>query len=139
VRSDIATVRVQLTPDTQPLDLSIAHVDLYFFFEIDIAILGLELYATDIALTTAQDVMFRLGRSYPAYWEPTGQAGHCPSTVEFIAKSGQTVAASDYEDREFEMVFRERKRAAKKSSPTAANCALYYTLAVGHRSRGEHC
>ena len=73
-----------LTPDTQPLDLSVAHVDLYFFFEIDIAILALELFTDDIPLAAAQDVMFRLGRAYPAYWEPTGQAGHCPSKVEFV-------------------------------------------------------
>ena len=99
-RSDITTVRVHLTRDAKPLDLSVAHVDLYFFFEIDIAILALELFTNDIALAAAQDVMFRLGRAYPAYWEPTGQAGHCPSKVEFVTRDGRTVATSDYEARE---------------------------------------
>jgi hypothetical protein len=112
-RSDIATVRVQVTPGTQPLDLSVAHVDLYFFFEIDIAILALELFANDISLSTAQELMFRLGRAYPAYWEPTGQAGHCPSKVELIAKSGLTVATSDYEEREKFLSHVCTKRAAR--------------------------
>ena len=99
-RSDIATLRVHLTRDAQPLDLSVAHIDLYFFFEIDIAILALEVFTDEIPLAAAQDVMFRLGRAYPAYWEPTGQAGHCPSKVEFVTRDGRTVATSDYEDRE---------------------------------------
>ncbi len=99
-RADIAKLRVVLTPDTPAVDLKVAHVDLYFFFEIDIAILALEVYADDIPLKAAQDVMFRLGRAYPAYWEDTGQAGHCPSKVEFIGQDGRALVASDYGERE---------------------------------------
>ncbi|RUO97427.1 CorA family divalent cation transporter [Hyphomicrobium sp.] len=99
-RTDITAVRVVLTPGSKPVTLNIAHVDLYFFYEIDVAILALELYSDDINLAEVQDVMFRLGRTHPAYWEPSGAAGHCPVKVEFLSGDGAVVVASDYDDRE---------------------------------------
>ncbi len=76
------------------------HVDFYFIFEIDIAILAFEAWTSDITLETAQDLMFRLGRAYPAFWGDNGQGGHCPSKVELISHDGQTLSMSDYENRE---------------------------------------
>jgi hypothetical protein len=61
-RTDVATARVVLTPGAKPVELKVAHVDLYFFFEIDVAILALELYSDDISLADVHDVLFRLGR-----------------------------------------------------------------------------
>jgi hypothetical protein len=40
-RSDIARIRVELAQGAAPIELKIAHVDLYFFFEIDLAMLAL--------------------------------------------------------------------------------------------------
>ena len=54
------------------------HVDLYFFFDIDIAILALEVAADNLTLSVAQEALFRFGRAYPAYWEKDGRGGHCP-------------------------------------------------------------
>ena len=135
-RSDITTVRVHLTRDAKPLDLSVAHVDLYFFFEIDIAILALELFTNDIALAAAQDVMFRLGRAYPAYWEPTGQAGHCPSKVEFVTRDGRTVATSDYEDREKFLTHVCAKREARSAHRGALAVSIAASSAAPFRSSG---
>ncbi len=112
-RADVTKVRVALTPDAKPLDLDVAHVDLYFFYEIDVAILALELHADDVPLAAAQDALFRLGRAHPAYWEPSGAAGHCPSKVEFIAKDGRTLSTSDYENREKFLTQVCEKRAAR--------------------------
>jgi hypothetical protein len=98
-RTDIASLRVELTAGADPIQLGVVHADLYFFFEIDIAILAIEIYADDISLADAQEVMFRLGRTHPAYWEKNGAAGHCPAKVEFLSKSGEVLAASDYENR----------------------------------------
>lgn len=113
-RSDIAAVRVQLTPGATPVELKVAHVDLYFFFEIDVAILALELHSDDISLADVQDVMFRLGRTHPAYWEKdSGVAGHCPVKVEFLGNQGEVLAASDYEDREKFLTQVCSKRAAR--------------------------
>ena len=98
-RNDIASVRVVLTEGADAIDLSVAHVDLYFFYDIDVAILVLEVFANDIPLPVAQDVMLRLGRAYPAWWEKSGAPGHCPASVAWIAQSGAVLSTSDYSDR----------------------------------------
>ena len=113
-RSDISALRVVLTPDSEPVELKVAHIDLYFFYEIDVAILALELSCDDISLADVQDVMFRLGRTHPAYWEKdTGLAGHCPVKVEFLSDAGEVLVASDYEKRERFLAQVCSKRAAR--------------------------
>ncbi len=99
-RSDIVQARVALNEGEEPILLDIKHIDLYFFFDIDIVILALEIFRDDIALSTAQHLMFRFGRAYPAYWEKDGRGGHCPWKVEWISQSGDIIAVSDYERRE---------------------------------------
>ena len=98
-RCDIAAVRVTLTAGAAPIIFKIAHVDLYFFYDIDLAALALEVSCNDISLAAAQDAMFRLGRAYPAYWDADGNAGHCPVLVEWLAADGSVLSRSDYEDR----------------------------------------
>ena len=99
-RNDVTRARVTLEQGDTPLVFDIAHVDLYFFFDIDIIILALEVYCEDIELETAQEFMFRFGRAYPAYWEQSGRGGHCPWKVEWLSPGGDIVATSDYERRE---------------------------------------
>ena len=96
-RRDVAEVRVTLTRDASPITLKVLHVDLYFFFDIDVAILAIEVSADNLALTAAQEIMFRLGRAYPAYWQADGTPGHCPWRVEWLDADGRVLAVSDYE------------------------------------------
>lgn len=111
-RSDIARARVTLNKGDEPVTLNVVHVDLYFFFDIDIAILALEVSADDIVFSTAQNLMFRFGRAYPAYWEAEdGRGGHCPWKVEWLAADGRVLAQSDYENREKFLSFVCRHRA----------------------------
>ncbi len=94
-----------LSKGDEPITLKIAHVDLYFFFDIDIAILALEVYVDDIKFETAQNLMFRFGRAYPAYWETKdGRGGHCPGRWSGWRPSGRVLAASDYQNREVPLV-----------------------------------
>src|SRR5262245_14254308 len=58
-RNDISRVRVTLDKGDTPIMLEIAHIDLYFFFDIDIAILALEVVTNDIALERVQELLFR--------------------------------------------------------------------------------
>jgi hypothetical protein len=109
-RTDVGRVRVQLAPEDRPLVFDVAHVDLCFFYDIDLAMLAVELYADDLPLRTAQDAMFRLGRAYPAYWEENGQAGHCPWRTEWLSADGRVLAASDYENRAKYLAFTCRHR-----------------------------
>ncbi|MGE0022084.1 MAG: CorA family divalent cation transporter [Hyphomicrobium sp.] len=110
-RSDVTGARVVLNEGDAPVMLKIAHVDLYFFFDIDIALLAVEVCADDIAFETAQSLMFRFGRAYPAYWEEDGRGGHCPWKVEWLGADGGVLAASDYENREKFLSFVCRHRA----------------------------
>ena len=99
-RCDIAAVRVTLTAAAAPIVFEIAHVDLYFFYDIDVAALALEVSCNDIPMAAAQDAMFRLGRAYPAYWDADGNAGQCPVLVEWLARDGTVLSRSDYENRD---------------------------------------
>lgn len=112
-RTDIAGLRVTLRPDAEPVDLKIAHVDLHFFYDIDVAILAVEFFADAIALATAQDIMYRLGRLYPAFWHSDGSPGHCAAKTEWLSKTGVVLAASDFEDRKSYLAHVGRYRSAR--------------------------
>ena len=99
-RSDVKRVRCTFADPQRPvLVLEVAHVDLYFFYDLDVTVLTIELYGSDLDLQVVQDLMFRFGRAYPVYWEADGSGGHCLQRVEWLAADGSVLAASDYEDR----------------------------------------
>lgn len=98
-RHDIAHMRIVLDEQTPPLLFQIAHVDLYFFYDIDIIIPVVEFFANDLPLALAEEVLFKVGRAYPAFWEADGRGGECPHRVEWLSATGEMLAASDYEDR----------------------------------------
>jgi hypothetical protein len=99
-RQDVAQVRIHFPGGGAPVIYDIAHVDLYFFYDIDIAILVVEIAGEHVALQQALDTLYRFGRAYPTHWEPSGRGGHCPGRVEWISHEGAVLAASDYEDKE---------------------------------------
>ena len=76
-RHDIASVRVTARHGDQPIVLSIAHVDLYFFYDIDVVLLNVEVYSDDLTLPQAQELLYRFGRAYPAGWDERGDGLHC--------------------------------------------------------------
>ena len=99
-RRDIANVRVQARPWDAPLTLGIVHADLYFFFDVDLVLLNLEVSASDLPLRQAQELLYRFGRGYPGGWDDEGQAQHCMASVEWLAADGQVLARSDAQQRE---------------------------------------
>jgi len=98
-RRDIARMRVVLDEQTPALLFQVAHADLHFFYDLDIVILAVEFYTNDIPLLLAEDVLFKVGRTYPGFWEANGQGGQCPYRVEWLAADGEILAVSDYQDR----------------------------------------
>ena len=106
-RADVRAVRITLHRDSEPLQLQVAHVDLYFFFDLDIVVPAVEVFGTDLDLDleTAQDTLFRFGRAYPPYWEADGRGGHCPWRVEWIGPDGEVLSQSDYERRDKYVAF----------------------------------
>ena len=100
-RDDIAKVRMAF-PDapSAPVEFDVAHIDLYFFYDIDVVIPVVEIFAEDLPLARVLDTMFRFGRAYPNYWTHDGHGGHCVGYAEWLDADGEVVARSDYEQRE---------------------------------------
>jgi len=99
-RRDIAAVRVTARSGDAPITLAMIHVDLYFFFDVDVVMLNLEVGADALTLAQAHDVMYRLGRGYPPGWDANGEALHCMASVEWLAADGSVLAESDAQQRE---------------------------------------
>ena len=99
-RRDIAAVRVVAQPGEAPILLSVVHCDLYFFFDVDVVLLNLEVSADDLSLAQAQELLYRFGRAYPAGWDAEGVPLHCMSSVEWLGADGGVLARSDAQQRE---------------------------------------
>lgn len=110
-RRDVAMVRVMCPDGGAPIELDVAHVDLYFFYDIDVAILAVELAADGLPLARAQELLYRFGRAYPTHWTAKYEGGHCLSRAEWLSAEGKVLAVSDYENREKFLAHVNRYRA----------------------------
>jgi len=96
---DVSRVRLILYDDPNPIILEVAQANLLFFYDIDIIILVVEVVGRDLPLTVVQEILFKFGRTYPAFWESNGHAGQCFQRVEWLNSAGEILASSAYEDR----------------------------------------
>ena len=110
-REDVRQVRITLKAGQPAIALDVAHVDLYFFLDADIAMLAFEMSATDLPIDTVQDVLFRFGRAYPAFWNNRGEGGNCPHLVEWLGAHGDVLSVSDFSARSKYLQFVARNRA----------------------------
>ncbi len=94
-RHDIAAMRVVPRPGDAPITLEVVHIDLYFFYGVDIVLLNVELAANGLPLATAQELLYRGGRAFPAGWEPDGRPRHGLASCEWLGREGQLLCASD--------------------------------------------
>lgn len=99
-RRDVAKVRAVAREGDAPVELDIIHADLYFFFDVDLVLLNLEVAAHDLSLAQAQELLYRFGRGYPPGWDDAGRALHCLASVEWLAADGRVLAKSDAQDRD---------------------------------------
>ena len=99
-RRDVAQVRVVPRAGQPARLLRVVHIDLYFFFDIDVILLNVEVEANDLPLHDAQELLYRFGRAYPPGWDAAGQPLHCLSQVQWLDASGQVLAQSDAHQRE---------------------------------------
>ena len=99
-RHDIASLRLTLRKGQTPIELHIVHLDMYFFHDLDLIQLNLEVRARDLPLATVRDLLFRFGRAYPSGWEESGEGLHNVYLAEWIGHDGQVIARSDTERRE---------------------------------------
>ena len=99
-RKDVMQVRVTTQPGAAPITLDIVHTDLYFFLDVDLVLLNVEVSANDLTLRQAQECLYRFGRGYPAGWDKNGQALHCMANVEWLGPNGEVLSRSDAQNRE---------------------------------------
>ena len=99
-RHDVAQVRLVARPGDAPVLLDIVHIDLYFFFDVDVVLLNVEVGGDDLTLVQAQELMYRFGRAYPPGWDAQGHALHCMHDVEWLGAEGQVLARSDAQQRD---------------------------------------
>lgn len=97
-RTDIRKV-LMMFKDGAVHHFSVAHIDLYFFYDIDVVILAFEIQGEDLPLKRAQDVLFRFGRAFPAQWDEDHTAASCMRKVAWLDERGEVLASSDYEQR----------------------------------------
>ena len=112
-RSDVAALRAVTHPGAAPLTLDIAHVDLYFFLDIDLVLLNVEVSAADLSLAQAQDLLYRFGRGYPASWDADGNAQHCLHQAQWLDGQGRVLASSDANQKGLFMEHVSRHRAPR--------------------------
>jgi hypothetical protein len=115
-RNDVAAMRFTAKPGESPRTLSVAHIDLYFFYDTDVVLLNVEVYADNLLLHQAQDALYRFGRAYPTAWEESGQGVHCPHRVEWLGHDNRVLAVSDFEQREKYLAFVCAQRTARIAS-----------------------
>ena len=99
-RKDIAALRTVARPGDAPLTLRVAHIDLYFFFDVEVVLLNVELAADDLSLAQAQEQLYRFGRAYPAGWDAAGNPLHGMAGVEWLATDGSVLASARAQDQD---------------------------------------
>jgi len=115
-RKDVTKLRLLYPGEPEMFELNVAHIDLYFFYDLDVVILVVEISASDISFEQAQATLFRFGRSYPTFWKADGRGGHCLHKVEWLNAKGEVLSASDFENKKKYLTYAARFRAPCISS-----------------------
>lgn len=112
-RSDVRSVRAVPRKGSAPVTLEIVHIDLYFFLDLDMVLLNVEVKASDLTLVQAQDLLYRFGRAYPAGWDADGHAQNCLFSAEWLGRDGQVLVQSDTSQPEVYMEHVSQHRAPR--------------------------
>lgn len=99
-RQDVRAVRLQTRPDAPPRVLQVVHVNLNFFYDVEVLLLEVEICADELALVEAQELLYRFGRAYPSGWDAEGRPLHSLARVEWLDADGQVLASSDTQQRD---------------------------------------
>lgn len=132
-RHDIAQVRVQPRTSDVQITLDVVHVDLYFFYGVDIVLLNVEVAGNELPLPLAEELMYRFGRAYPAGWYADGRPQHTLSSCEWLGQDGRVLASSDARERDAFLAHVAEHRAPR----IAAHWEYVLAPLVNHHSGRE--
>lgn len=121
-RRDVTAVQMQAQQGDAPITLRVVHVDLYFLFDVDVVMLNLEVEADNLALTQAQDLLYRFGRPYPSGLDEQGQPMHGLASAEWLDSQGQVLVQSQSDQRDLflthvALALHRAPRAARRAPP----------------------
>ena len=83
-----------------PITLTVEHIELWFFDDINVAFLKVELSASDLPFAVVCDLLYRFGRAYPTGWDKDGHGKHNAYRAEWLSADGAVLAVSDSDDQE---------------------------------------
>ncbi|WP_077036958.1 CorA family divalent cation transporter [Pelomonas sp. KK5] len=132
-RSDVKRLRVQTHENAAPRELEVIHVDLYFFDDVDLAILNIELAADELPFDEALQLLYRFGRAYPGGWDAEGNPLHVLRHAEWLDAEGRVLVASDGADREVFIQHVHRHRAPR----VAAHWAFMLEPLLDEHAEGD--
>jgi hypothetical protein len=132
-RHDIAQVRVQPRTSDVQITLDVVHVDLYFFYGVDIVLLNVEVAGNELPLPLAEELMYRFGRAYPAGWYADGRPQHTLASCEWLGQDGRVLASSDARERDAFLAHVAEHRAPR----IAAHWEYVLAPLVNHHSGHE--
>lgn len=112
-RTDVAHARLTYKAGGAPVQFDVGRVELYFFYDIDVILLAVEIFADDLSLQLAQQTLYGFGRAYPLEWEPDGTASHCLPQVEWLDAAGEILSVSDYDQAQRYLDYVDRCRAPR--------------------------
>ena len=109
-RSGVASLRVVLHEGDAPVTLTVEHIELWFFDDINVAFLKVELSARDLPFEMAGDMLYRFGRTYPTGWDRDGQGKHNAYRAEWLSPDGTVLATSDSSNQEKFLTYTRKHR-----------------------------
>jgi hypothetical protein len=99
-RGGVSALRVVRHEGDVPITLNVEHIELWFFDDINVAFLKLELSARDISLADVRGLLYRFGRAYPTGWDRDGHGKHNVYRAEWLDANGNVLVASDSNDKQ---------------------------------------
>ncbi len=99
-RRGVDALRLVLREGDAPITLTVEHIELWFFDDINVAFLKVELSASDLSFADVCNLLYRFGRAYPTGWDEHGHGKHNAHRAEWLSADGAVLAASDTDNRE---------------------------------------
>ena len=112
-RSGVSSLRLALREEAAPVTLTVEHIELWFFDDINVAFLKVELSGSNIPFADVCNLLYRFGRVYPTGWDMEGHGKHNAYRAEWLAADGAVLAVSDSDDQEKFLSFTRKYRSPR--------------------------